>query len=149
MELDDKDMKILDMLKEDSSLSTGKISKRTMIPITTVHNRIKKMTSEGIIRSYTIEVDKKKLGKNIFSFILIKVDHNVLKSKGMTQLDLARKLNSIDCVDEVNIVAGATDIIVKISVKDIEELNDFIMNRLAELKGIESTSTMITLDEVE
>ena len=35
--VDEKDKKILEILKENSSLSTYKISKKTLIPVTTVN----------------------------------------------------------------------------------------------------------------
>ena len=41
--IDEKDQLILEVLKENSTLSTSKIAKSTKIPITTVHNRIKKL----------------------------------------------------------------------------------------------------------
>ena len=47
--LDDKDKKIIEILKENSRLSTQQISKKTLIPITTVHHRIKKLEKEKII----------------------------------------------------------------------------------------------------
>ena len=58
--MDDKDEQILQILKENSKLSTHQISKKTRIPITTVHNRIKKLKKEEIIKKYSIIIDKKK-----------------------------------------------------------------------------------------
>ena len=40
--MDEKDEKILRLLKENSKSTTQQIAKKTLIPITTVHNRIKK-----------------------------------------------------------------------------------------------------------
>ena len=48
--MDEKDEKILKLLKENSKLTTQQISKKTLIPITTIHNRIKKLEKEGIIK---------------------------------------------------------------------------------------------------
>ena len=44
--MDNKDQLILELLAIDASLSTYKISKKTMIPQTTVLNRIKKLKKE-------------------------------------------------------------------------------------------------------
>ncbi|MGM5480563.1 MAG: AsnC family protein, partial [Nanobdellota archaeon] len=40
--LDEKDKAILRLLEQNASLSTRKIAKETLLPITTVHNRIQK-----------------------------------------------------------------------------------------------------------
>ena len=58
--MDEKDEQILQILLINSKLSTHQISKKTGIPITTVHNRIKKLTKKGIIKGYTIVIDHKK-----------------------------------------------------------------------------------------
>ena len=67
--MDKKDAKILKVLKENAKLSTQQISKKTLIPITTVHHRIKKMEKEGVINGYTTIVDNKKIGKNIAAYV--------------------------------------------------------------------------------
>ena len=42
-------MKILEVLRENSKLSTQQIAKKTGLPVTTVHNRIKKLKKLGQI----------------------------------------------------------------------------------------------------
>ena len=73
MELDQKDLKIIDILKENSKLTVNQISKRFNIPITTVHNRIKKLEKLGVIKNYTVILDYKKLNKGIQGIILVSV----------------------------------------------------------------------------
>ena len=58
-----KDHVILDLLKHDAKLSTREMSEKTGISMTTVHNRIKKLEREGVIRGYMAVIDKKKLKK--------------------------------------------------------------------------------------
>ena len=145
--LNEKDLKILDVLKRNAKLSTQQISKKTLIPITTVHNRIKKLEKEGIIKGYTILLDNKKMGKYITAFILINVVYNI-PNKKINQEDLAKELKKFEVVEEVNILAGGSDIIIKVRTKDIEELNDFIIKRLRNIEGIDKTQTMIVLKEV-
>ena len=89
--LDNKDLKILEVLKVNSRLSTQKIAKKTLIPITTVHNRMKKLEKEGIIKGYTVILDYKKLGKPILSFILISVVYSSFNKKFIRD---NKKLNS-------------------------------------------------------
>ena len=146
--MDEKDEKVLKLLRENSKLTTHKISKRLLIPITTVHNRIKKLEKEGIIKRYTVELDNKKLGKNIAAYIHIVVDYKLLKEIKMSQQDLARKLKHYEFVEEAAMVTGGTDIIIKVRVKDIDELDDFVTKKLRNIDGIEKTQTMIILNEI-
>lgn len=145
--LNEKDLKILDVLKYNAKLSTQQIAKRTLIPITTVHNRIKKLEKEGIIKGYTVVLDNKRLGKNITAFILINVIYN-LPGKKVKQDDLANAIKKLEVVEEVNILAGGSDLIAKVRTKDIDELNDFVIRKLRSMNGIDKTQTMIVMQEV-
>ena len=146
--MDKKDETILKLLKENSKLTTQQISKKTLMPITTIHNRIKKLLREGIIKRYTIELDNKKLGKNISAYIHIMVDYRILKENKISQHDLGKKLKQQELVEEIAIVAGGTDMIIKVRVKDIDELDDFVTKKLRNMGGIEKTQTMVILNEV-
>ncbi|MBI4020650.1 MAG: Lrp/AsnC family transcriptional regulator [Candidatus Aenigmarchaeota archaeon] len=143
--LDEKDRKILELLRQNAKLTTQQISKKTLIPITTVHNRIKKMESTGIIKGYTVLVDHKKLGKDVLAFILLAVSYVLPSGKKISQADLAKAIGRMPEVEEVHIVTGGTDIIIKIRVKDMDELNTFVITRLRNLEGVENTQTIIAL----
>lgn len=148
MKLDEKDFAILDILKANSKLSTQKIAKTVKIPITTVHNRIKKLEKEGIIRNYTVNVDNKKLGKGLSAYVLITVDYKLLKELKTQQYDLAKKIKSHPSVEEASLVTGASDIIIKVRVSDIDELSEFVTKYLRNVNGVEKTQTAVILAEV-
>ena len=143
--IDKNDMKILEILKEDSSLSTHKISKKTLIPVTTVNNRIKKLESNGIIKKYTIEIDKSKLGFNLLAYIFINLSNTELKASGMKVDDLIKMIRKNPFIESVEHVTGNIDIVLKMQVKGIEELNDYVVNTLSNLKGVEKTNTSFVL----
>jgi len=146
--MDKKDLKILDVLKNNSKLSTQEISKKTFIPITTVHHRIKKLEKEGIIKGYTVLLDNKKLGKKLSAYILITVDYDGLKKLNISQHDLTNKLEKYEFVEDAAIVAGGFDIILKIRVEDIDQMDDFVTKNLRKIEGVEKTQTFIVLHEV-
>lgn len=146
--MDEKDEKILNLLKENSKLTTHQISKKLLIPVTTVHNRIKKMEKEGIIKRYTLEIDNKKVGKVIAAYINIIVDYRLLKQVKITQHELTRKIRQDEAVEEAAMVAGGTDILIKVRVKSMEELDNFVTKHLRNFDGIEKTQTMIVLNEI-
>ena len=145
--LDKKDSAILVVLKENAKLSTQQISKKTRIPITTVHNRIKKLEKEGIIKGYTVVLDNKKIGKPLAAHILVTVDYKLLKELKKSQYELAQQLLRHPCVESSAMITGASDIIIKIRAKDIDELNDFVTIYLRNVQGVEKTQTAIVLNE--
>jgi DNA-binding Lrp family transcriptional regulator len=145
--MDPKDERIIDILKENSRLSTQQISKKASIPITTVHNRIKKLNREGVIKKYTVVLDNKKIGKPVSAYMLIIVDYKLLKQTNKTQYNLAKKLATHPAIEEASTVAGGTDIIIKVKVKDMDELDHLVTKYIRNLEGVEKTQTMIVLNE--
>ncbi|MBI3027631.1 Lrp/AsnC family transcriptional regulator [Candidatus Woesearchaeota archaeon] len=146
--MDEKDEKILNLLRENSKLTTHQISKKLLVPITTIHNRIKKLENEGIIKRYTLEIDNKKLGKTIAAYINIAVDYKLLKQINMSQHELMKKIKKDEAVEEAAMVTGGTDILIKIRVKSMDDLDKFVTRHLRNFDGIEKTQTMIILNEL-
>lgn len=146
--LDEKDLHVLEELRQNAKRTTSQISKRINIPITTVHNRIKKLEKLGIIKHYTVEVDHAKLGKPISAYIMVSVVYMLPSGIKLSQEDVAKHIKGIAGVESVEIMTGETDLLVKIRIKDIEELNDFVIRKLRKVEGVDKTRTMIVLSEI-
>lgn len=147
IKLDKKDLKVLEILKENAKLTTSQIAKKTAIPITTVHNRIKKLERLGIIKNYTINLNFKRLSYDITAFILVTVAYHLPSGEKISQEKVAKQIKKIGA-EEVYIVTGSTDIIAKVRAHDIDELNDFIIRKLRNIKGIDKTQTMTVLQGI-
>jgi len=145
--VDKKDLTIIEVLKHNSNFSTQQISKKTNIPITTVHNHIKKLEKGGVIEGYTVKLNNKKIGKPIAAYIMITVDYKLLQQLKISQYDLARKLRANPAAEDATMVTGAVDIIIKVRFKDIDELNQFVTIELRNIKGVEKTQTAVILNE--
>ena len=140
-----KDIKIINTLKKNCRISTREISEKIGIPITTIHNRIKKLEEDGVIKSYRAVIDNRKIGKNIQAFVQISVHYG----PHFSQEQCARKIFAMPEVDECYIMTGSTDILIKASTHDVDELNDFITNRLRNFRGVTKTVTSVVLKDIE
>ncbi len=147
IKIDKKDMEILNVLKHDAKLTTKQIARKTLMPATTVHNRISKLEGMGIIKGYAAELDYKKLGKKLSAFILITVDYRLLKEKGVSQHEVAKNLRKHELVEEVDMITGNYDIIIRIRASDIEQLDNFVTKYLRNIDGIDKTETIMILSE--
>jgi|SaaInlLV_10m_DNA_2_1039722.scaffolds.fasta_scaffold00203_9 DNA-binding Lrp family transcriptional regulator len=145
--LDDKDLKILDLLKENSAYTTRQIAKKTLLPVTTIHNRVQRLKREGVIKRYTIELDATMVGKTVVAYILVSADLKYLKEKHKTQYDLAKEMKKIYCVDKVDIVTGGTDLVVFLRVSSIQELDDNLLGKIQLVDGVANTRTLVVLNE--
>ncbi|MBI5227278.1 Lrp/AsnC family transcriptional regulator [Candidatus Micrarchaeota archaeon] len=141
--LDKKDLSIIEELEKNGRLSEQKLSRLTGIPMTTIHNRMKKLKETGIIRKYTIELDHAKIGRNITAFVLV---------KAMPQTDqrqLLLQISKIPGVFESSMLTGEFDVLFKVRVRSMDELNEIVVQGLRKQKNIAETRTMISYETIE
>ena len=134
MDIDDKDRKIIEVLKQNSRKPIREIAKITKIRPSTVHQRIQKLIDNKVIEKFTIKLNNKAVGENFIVFMLV---------KGTTTEYIDNKVLNNKHVKEVFGITGEYDLIVKLKFKDIDEFHDFVLNFRKEKKEIQSTITMI------
>lgn len=144
--LDDKDKKILRELERDCRQRTNQIAKATNIPVTTVHNRIKKLTASGHISSFRAILDPDKMSKPLVSFVFVSLNRNYFEdTEQKTDREVIGKIASHPAVQEVHTVTGDWDLLLKIRAKDISELEDIISTELREPKLIDRAQTICAM----
>ncbi|MBI3035970.1 Lrp/AsnC family transcriptional regulator [Candidatus Woesearchaeota archaeon] len=145
--VDAKDRKIIEELVRDSRQTTSQMSKKLNIPITTIHNRIKKLVKTGVIINYTLNLDHNLLGRPVPAYVGITINYNV-PGKKINQTEVAKQLKNVEGVYEVYILTGGSDILVKLLAKDIADLNNIVTERLRNIDGVDKTQTSIILKEI-
>jgi len=132
VELDEIDYKILGILRRDARAPFTEISRDLGISDVTVHVRVKKMRKEGVIKGYTIDVDKYALGKNVCGFALLNVKPGSLE-------EVAKQLVENEKVSAVYEIHGQNDLIVKIEAYDLREMRNIML-------GIRETPNLATTE---
>lgn len=145
--MDEKDKKIIDILKQDSSMTMRQISKKTKIPITTVHKRIQRLKQDSVIKKFTIEVDHKKTGNPFFVIILMSVDYSLLRKLGKNQHQLADEIKEFPEVERVDIVTGTIDMVIWVRVKNVEDFDNFLLKKFQNINGIDRTQSLVVIHE--
>ncbi|MFX1243792.1 MAG: Lrp/AsnC family transcriptional regulator [Promethearchaeota archaeon] len=144
--LDQKDRKILRELERDCRQRTNQIAKATNVPVTTVHNRIKKLSSSGHITCFRAILDPEKLDKPLVSFVFVSLNRNTSEQlEGQSDRELINKIAAHPAIQEVHSTTGDWDLLLKIRAKDISELEDIIMTQLREPKLIERAQTICAM----
>ncbi len=147
-EMAEKDSRIIALLKENSRMTTKEMSNELEMPQTTIHNRIKKLVQNGVIKRFTIEIDGKKIGKGLIAYILCTVSYRSTRGEKINQFEVAQIIKELPEVEEVSIVTGDNDMIVKVAVKDVDALNDFVIFTLRDIEGVERTVSSVVLSEI-
>ena len=135
MELDSKDVLLLEILEEDAKTSVQEIAKKTGIPASTVHHRIKKLESNKIIKYYTAILNPKVMGKGFSAYVMV---------TGSPDKYLDDDFFQHKYVAEVSAVTGNYDLIIKIQCSNLDQFNDFLQEfREKYGKYLTQTVTMV------
>jgi Lrp/AsnC family transcriptional regulator for asnA, asnC and gidA len=137
MELDEVDRKLIELLQEDAKVPYAKLAKRLGISSSGVHKRVKRLTSEGVIRKFVAVVDPQILGKKLKAFI------GISTAPG-TCSEVIAQLSRRPEVLEIHEVAGEHDLFVKIITEDTLKLNE-ILHEMDRIQGVSSSRTLIVL----
>jgi len=135
--LDEKDLMILRELEFDSSRNIREIAESLGMPRTTVQDRINKLKRMGVIKRFTIKVDKSKLGKNVTAFILV----SFMPGSEISQKDLAHQIAMLEDVEEAHLISGEWDILLKVRGSSMKEIGDLVVDRIRGMRGVARTLT--------
>lgn len=144
--LDDKDLRILELLIEDGRASCLKISKKTKIPTMTVLNRIRKMKDDGVIEHFTTKINYEKVGLGVVAYILVNINYQYFQEDKKTPSELAEMFARYPFVFSVCTVAGKTDILLKLKARSIKELEKLVTT-IAQIKCVQKTETLVVLHD--
>lgn len=143
--VDSKDLLILQALQKNARSSTKTIAATVNLPRVTVHDRIQKMTRQGIIKSFNVSIDHKKLGLTTEAYIFISFSAN----NDLSQRELARRIATLPGVYEVHIISGEYDLLLKVRGTTLEEIGTLVVDRLRMLKGVNRTVTFACFETVK
>ncbi|HLG23384.1 MAG TPA: Lrp/AsnC family transcriptional regulator [Candidatus Nanoarchaeia archaeon] len=138
--LDETDIGILGILKENARTSFLNIAKKLKISESTVRKRMARLEKGNIIKKYTTVVEPSKLGYG--SVALVGID-----SKPENFLSVAKKLTELENVKFVATSSGDHMIMVEIWMENSNELRGFIREKIESLEGVTRTCPAI-LNEV-
>ena len=139
--LDEKDRKILEMLRENARASYSEISRAMGISDVAVIKRIRKLEQLGIIKKYTIIIDPKKLGYNSISITGIDTEPEHIFS-------VLAFLKEREHVKYLALTSGDHSIMTVIWATDGEELAR-IHDEISRLPGVRRVCPAIILDVIK
>ena len=150
IKLDEKDLAILVLIQENSKLTAKQIAKKINSPITTVFAKTKRMEEQGVIKQYRAILSPEKLNLGTAAFILASVSY-ASKSDGtpVSQREVAEEIARFPEVQEVHIITGDWDLLVKLRAENVDAVGKFVVDKLRLIKGLEKTLTCMVFETVK
>lgn len=145
MELDRIDRKILKELQVDGRISNQDLADKVGLSPSPCLRRVKHLEDAGIIEKYVGLVNASKLGLKMLALIQVRMDRHT--PERFEQFENA--LKGYPQVLELILITGQTaDYQVKVIVKDMEEYQDFLLNKITPLPGVSDVHSSFVLRQV-
>ncbi len=143
--LDKLDVDILRLLQANAHYTNKEIAARLKLTITPVFERIRRLENQGYIKQYVALLDKQKIGKALTAFCSVSLRHHT--KENVEQFE--REIQQFSEVQECYHVAGASDFLLKVSVKNMAEYHDFVRNKLSTIENIGNLNSSFVLSEIK
>lgn len=135
--LDEVDRKILGLLAADSSQSYAELSAILHLSAPSVHDRVKRLKRDGVIKATVAKIDGCKVGRTLLTFILVNTK-NVVSTKRLLTL------SSLPEIEEIHTVTGDSSVMLKVRAHDTESLEE-LLGKVQDIDGVESTRSYVVL----
>jgi DNA-binding Lrp family transcriptional regulator len=148
--LDEKDMAILSLIQENSKLTAKQIAKKIGAPITTVFAKMKRMEELGVIKGHRAILAPEKLDSGTAAFLLASVSYRAKTDDvPISQRTVAEEIAKFPEVQEVHIITGDWDLLVKLRAESVDAVGKFVVDKLRLIKGLEKTLTCMVFETVK
>lgn len=144
-ELDAIDLKILEHLQKDCSISTAELAERVALSQSPCWRRLQRLRKEGYIKAQVALVDAEKLGFQLHVFAQLKVSHLTEKDREK----FVRAIGAIPEVTECYSLLGERDVLIKVIAPSIKWYQAFIFKSILKLPGVQDINSIVALSEMK
>ncbi|WP_307258561.1 Lrp/AsnC family transcriptional regulator [Oikeobacillus pervagus] len=143
MKLTDREIEILEILEKDALLSSDSIAKMIGLNKDETEEIIKKLQDEKIIVHYTTLIDWAKVDN--YQGVTAMIDVKVTPKRGVGFREVAERIYRFQEVSSVYLMSGAYDLSVTVEGKSMNEIAQFVSEKLSTLDSVVSTTTHFQL----
>lgn len=141
IKLDSIDKKILEILQTNSNITNAQLAQEIGLSPAPTLERVKKLETAGVIRSYHAVIDTASVGMGVNTFVMVSL-------KGHNKGNIEKFLKSIREIDEVvecHHVTGQADFILKIVSTDIPAYQSLMLEKVSEIEVVDNMQSMVIL----
>lgn len=143
--VDQLDRRILEIVQDDADVTSEALSAMVNLSPSAVQRRLARLKKDGVISRTVALVDPKAVGRTLT--ILVEIEIQTEHRHGLDQFQ--RWLQGADEVQSGWYVTGSTDYVLLISVRDLDEYNQFIETLMAENPLVRRYTSLVVLRTVK
>ena len=138
MKLEYTDLKILEELQKNAKISYRELSENTGIPSSTLHDRVKKMTEESVIKEYITTISDEAIGCTQIAIIGVETGAELYGS-------VASSLTKLPEVTDVYGTTAQYDLMIKLRAYNRNHLGE-TLNKIRNIPGVNDINVAVALE---
>ncbi len=143
--MDAIDKRILMVLQNDAKANIKIIAEKSGLSVSPTFARIKKLEQLGYIKKYVALLDEVKIGKSIQVFCQVTLSIHSKEVIDNFKKQIAKLHDVMGCYH----VSGNYDFLLKIAVKDMNEYQQFAVEKWSVIEGISNVQSTFVLEEIK
>jgi Lrp/AsnC family transcriptional regulator, leucine-responsive regulatory protein len=140
--LDATDLAILRLLASDARMSFRRVARELGMSPPAIADRVAGLERLGVIRGYRAELDRSMLGFPLVVYV------GIVSVQGTDQLQVVERLRETPEVEDVHLVTGPKDMLVRLRLRDTAHLREVLFERIWTVPGVDRTETFVSLGDM-
>ena len=139
--LDAIDRKILELLQANSNITNAQLALEVGLSPAPTLERVKKLETQGVIKSYHAVVDMASVGLGVCTFVTVSL-------KGHNKDNIAKFIKAISHIPEVvecHHVTGQADFILKVVAPDIPAYQNLMLEKVTNIEVVDNMQSTVIL----
>lgn len=144
-QLDETDFRLLEILEADAKQNIKEIALKVGLTNTPVYERVRRLERLGIIKKYTVVLDRKKLGMSLTVLCNVQLKSHAAEFLEAFEKSIVTLKEIVSCYH----IAGNFDYLLKIEVTDMDEYALFLKEKLAKVPHIATVQSSFVMRKLK
>jgi len=145
MALDRIDKRILDALQHDARISNQELAEKVGLSASPCLRRVRQLEEAGLIKGYYTQLNASALGLKLMALLQISMDRHTPDRFDQFEAAIRQWPQVLECI---LITGQSADYQLKVLVRDMEEYQDFLLNRITRIAGVTGVQSSFVLRQV-
>ncbi len=145
MELDEIDLRILEVLQKDGRISNQDLADRVGLSASPCLRRLKLLETNGVIQRYVALVDPVAAGVELQAIIEVRLDRQTSATVDRFEREIVKHPQVLECY----LMAGEWDYMLRVVFRNLDEFREFSIGVLSKIPGVGNVRSNICMKSVK
>ncbi|MGC4034420.1 MAG: Lrp/AsnC family transcriptional regulator [Chitinophagaceae bacterium] len=143
--LDKIDLSILKLLQQNARVTVKELSEKVHLSTSPVHERVRRMEENGVIKQYITLLDAAKVGKGLMVICYVSLRQHS-KNAGDKFIKSILEMNEVmECLT----ISGEFDFMLKVVAENMDDYYHFHVNKLSQVDNVGNVQSVFVMGVIK